>query len=178
MTQSDRERAILDRLAEIQAGEKAFDSWPEWEVAEGRKPVLHYRAPLRINGTLSNVTMHLITPQAAWDSEVYGQIEVSKPDTRSCWRVDPIEWNPASPHSNPSQAPSHLRLLTLTDRYHPFALNRRLGLAVFEQKVQGVANEFPRAITTFTEYCGLCADIWNCADMRDVPPPTWSKTLL
>lgn len=178
MTDKAREREIIDRLASIQSSVKSFDDWPEWEVSPGRKPMLHYRAPLQIDGSLSSAIIHLATPQAAWDAEIYGQIEVPRPGSRSSWRIDPIEWNPGSEHSNPPYAPADLRFITLRDRYHPFSLNRRFGLAVFEQSKPGVAVEFPRAITTFTEYCDLCAEIWNCADMRDVPPPIWSKTLL
>jgi len=172
------EDADLSRLAAISQAPKSFDSWPEWEVSEGRTtPILHFRAPLRIDGLLGPVIVHLTTPQAAWEDEMIGQVEVRRPTGRSSWGLDTIEWNPRNPHSNPPGAPAELRFLTLTDRMHPFALNRRLGLDAIEQKVKRIGVEFPRAITTFTEYCDLCAEVWHCPDMRDVPPPTWFKKL-
>ncbi len=72
-------------------------------------------------------------------------------------------------------APVEHRSMTLTDRIHPFALNRRYGIGVFKQTEPGVAIEFPRAITRFEDYLKLCAEIWKCPDVEDIPPPPWSK---
>lgn len=176
----DQERAALDRLAEIHAAPKSFDSWPEWEVHQERsRAMLHYRVPLRLSGVLGGgVVAHLVTPQQAWDSNVYGQVEVPAIGGRSTWRVDPVEWKPDRPHRNPNDAPAEHRFKEVHDRIHPFDLNRRLGILVFAQARIGIAIEFPRAIAIFEDYLSLCAEVWNCPDMRDVPPPTWHRTLV
>jgi hypothetical protein len=175
----DQERTLLDRLAAIHAALKTFDSVTEWVEERGRSIVLHYRAPLKIAGVLGGgVIAHFKTPLQVWESDVYGQIEVHAGGQKSALRLDPLEWRQPRPHRNPAAAPSDLRLLEIEDRIHPFGLNRRLGIGVYLQRVTGIAIPFPRAIDTFEAYLDLCAEVWNCPDARDIPPPTWSKSLI
>lgn len=174
-----QEQAIIEQLATVQRGAKTFDSWPEWEVLPGKThSSLHYRAPIRIDGVLGNALVHLVTPQNAWEDEMIGQIEVRKPDGRSCWAIDTVEWKPKRQHVNNASAPADLRFLTLDDRIHPFGLNRRLGIGAFDQSLPRIGTELSRAIANFTEYCELCAEVWQCPDMKDVAPPTWLKSLV
>jgi hypothetical protein len=163
-------------LAEIDAAEKSFDAWSEWSRETDRNTTrLHYRTALRVGGVLGGgVLLHIHTPEEQWDSDVYGQITVT---TRASvtLRLNPIEWRPIREHRNRADAPANHRFKTLSDRIHPFALNRRYGVGVFRQWDQGVAVEFPRAITRFEDYLKLCAEIWNCPDVEDIPPPPWSR---
>lgn len=175
----DQERAVLDRLAEIHAAEKSFDATPVWEQYDQRSTVrLRLVAPIRVNGRLGGgVSLRIHTPATSWESDVYGQIEVPKP-TKGSWRLDPVEWRPLKPHTNGPDAPASHRLKNLTDRIHPFPVNRRYGLKVFEQGSVGVAEDFPRAITRFEEYLDLCSEVWNFPDLRRLPPPQWTMLLV
>jgi hypothetical protein len=168
---ADEERAFLDLLAAIQRGPKTFDNWPDWEERQERRGViLHYRVALRIDGVLGRgVSLHLVTPKGAWESDLYGQIEVPRPDRNTLLRIDPIEWRPSRSHTNGGNAPAEHRFATHQDRMHPFSLNRRLGLTALEQHATGIAVAFPRAIAAFEDYLTLCADTWNCPDAKDIP---------
>ena len=174
-----QEAAIIDRLAAVHAAVKSFDAIPNWDVVADRnnnRLVIH--AAIRLDGKLGGgVFVRISTPQGAWDRDIYGQIEVQKP-TRGAWRIDPVEWEPLKPHTNGRTAPSKHRLVTLTNRIHPFALNRRYGLSVFDQKESSVAVDFPRAISRFEEYLDLCSEVWNFPELKDLSPPKWTKLLL
>lgn len=168
----------MERLAEVQAAIKSFDHTPSWETVTDRDNTrLCVHAALRLNGRLGGgVFVRIQTPQGSWERDVYGQIEVQRP-SKGCWRIDPIEWAPTRSHTNRRDTASEHRLVTLTNRVHPFALNRRYGLAVFEQKEPGVAVDFPREITRFEEYLDLCAEVWNFPDLKGLPPPKWTREL-
>lgn len=170
------EQRIIERLAEIDAAEKSFDAWSDWSPeGEFGRVRLHYRTALRVGGILGGgVLLHINTPEDEWDSDVYGHITVTTRASMTM-RLNPIEWRPLREHRNRPDAPADHRLKTLTDRFHPFALNRRYGLEVFRQRSQGVAVELPRAITRFEDYLKLCAEIWKCPDVEDIPPPPWSR---
>lgn len=92
-------------------------------------------------------------------------------------RLNPVEWRPLRDHRNRPDASPEYRGKTLTDRIHPFAANKRYGVAVFKQSEPGIAVEFPRAISRFEDYLKLCAEIWKCPDVEDIPPPPWSRRL-
>jgi len=118
-----------------------------------------------------------MTPQDTWDEEVYGQIEVRMPGI-SHLRLNPVEWRPLRYHDNPPDAPAAHQFVRLWDRWHPFDLNRPLGIRAFQQTRSGVAIPLLRAVTTFSEYTHLCADIWRCPDLLGLRPPPWSKQLI
>lgn len=176
---ADQERALLDRLAEICSAEKSFDGPVAWESYESKTTTrLRIEAPLRLDGKLGGgAFLRITTPGTAWESDVYGQIEVQKP-AKGRWRLDPIEWRPLKPHTNGPDTPSEHRFKTLTDRIHPFSLNRRYGLKVLDQGTPGVAVEFPRAVSKFEEYLELCSEVWNFPELRKLPPPQWTMLLL
>jgi hypothetical protein len=121
--------------------------------------------------------MRITTPRASWEHDVYGQIEVQKP-AKGNWRIDAVEWRPLKPHTNRPDASSEHRLVTLTNRIHPFSVNRRYGLGVFEQKDRSVGVDFPRAVERFEEYLSLCSDVWNFPELKGLSPPKWSMLLL
>lgn len=172
------EAAILERLAEVHAAAKSFDHVPAWDTVTDRDNTrLFVHAAIRIDGRFGGgVYVRISTPQHSWDRDVYGQIEVQRP-TKGCWRVNPIEWEPVRAHTNRRDAPSEHRLVTLTNRIHPFALNRRYGLSVFEQKEAGIAIDFPREIARFEEYLDLCSEVWNFPDLKSLQPPKWTREL-
>lgn len=172
--------ALLARLEVVNAAEKSFDAFPDWETVTDRtSSSLHYAPALKLEGTLGGgVSIRLVTPTTGWECEVYGQISVTIPGSRSCLRLNPIEWRPRREHRNAATAPAPHAMKTLRDRWHPFDLNRPLGIRVFQQAEIGVATPLPRAISTFLDYIGLCAELWNCNDVNRIPPPPWSQTLL
>lgn len=176
----DIERLMIERLAEIHAAQKSFDSAPEWrEVTDRSGTRLVCHEALRLDGKLGGgVFVRIHTPRTNWESDVYGQIEALKRQGAGRLRLDAVEWEPLKPHTNRRDAPSEHRLVTLTNRIHPFAVNRRYGLSVFEQSDKGVAVDFPRQIKRFEEYLALCAETWNFPDLRDLQPPKWSKQLV
>lgn len=168
--------AAIDLLKAIAPAEKRFDSHPDWIVRRDRPtPSLEFSVGLLIDGVARGVQVHLKTPQPAWESDLYGQIGVAYPRVKGLLRLAPVEWRPLRVHSNPAAAPPHLRLLTLSDRWHPPAENFALGPPAFLQHIPGIAAPLPRAIATFEEYLSLCADLWNCPDMASVPPPPWTQ---
>lgn len=178
----DRTQAeqLLARLEAVSSCDKTFDATEKWvEIHEREAGRLIFRVALRLNGVLGGgVYARLTTPKLGWDEDVYGHLEVQRLDHRSCLRLLPIEWRPYSPHQNTGAAPSHLRLLSIEDRWHPFDLNKPLGIEVFQQTKTGVAAPFPRAINSFQEYLDFCADVWKCPDVRSIPVPPWSKLLV
>lgn len=171
--------ALLARLGTVNGAAKSFDAFPNWEIVTDRSSsALHYVTALRIDGALGGgVSLRLVTPISAWEQDVYGQISVAVPGARSQLRLTPIEWRPRREHRNPDRAPEPHRLISVKDRWHPFDLNRPLGIRVFQQADPGVAVPLPRAISSFSDYIALCAELWNCPDATRIPAPPWSRTL-
>lgn len=118
------------------------------------------------------------TPESAWERDVYGHIEIAHPELSRPVRIIPVEWRPLHPHDNRGRGPPEHRFRTLTDRWHPFDINAPLGIDVFLQAAVGIAVPLPREIANFSEYCNLCAELWNCPDVRLVPAPEWREDLL
>jgi hypothetical protein len=122
--------------------------------------------------------MRLDTPSEAWESDVYGQIEVRLPGVSRTLRVDPIEWKPLHYHDNPPNAPPVHRHQRLWDRILPFEVNAQFGLGAFDQSSPGIATELPRAPANFREYTDLCSDLWKCPDLLGLDPPPWVRKLV
>lgn len=164
----------------MHAARKDFDSKPDWVERENREGVrLTLTVPLLLDGEFGGgVEALLSTPKGAWEEDLYGQITVRHPAKSLNLRVCPVEWRPLKTHDNSGDAPKDLRFQTLSDRFHPFDLNKALSLEVFAQRARGIAAPLPRAIASFSDYIDLCADLWNCPNMRSVPPPPWAKVLL
>lgn len=178
MTPAEVEVLLL-KLSLVNAAKKTFDSFPNWETVTDRSSSsLHYTTALRLDDALGGgVSLRLVTPTTGWEKEIYGQIEVAIPGARSSLRLGPIEWGPKRQHRNSANAPYPHRFKTLSDRWHPFDLNQPLGIRVFQQAEAGVAVALPRAISSFSDYIALCAELWNCPDATRIPPPPWSRTL-
>lgn len=178
MTPAEVETLLL-KLSLVNAAKKTFDSFSDWATVTDRSSsALHYVVALRLDGVLGGgASMRLVTPTNGWEKEVYGQIEIALPGTRSSLRLGPIEWGPKRQHRNPANAPAPHSLKTVGDRWHPFDLNQPLGIRVFQQFDSGVAVPLPRAISSFSDYIVLCAELWNCPDATRIPPPPWSRTL-
>jgi hypothetical protein len=174
------EEALLARLAEITAAPKSFDTAPSWEAIQDRASArLCCTVALRIGGVLGGGAAIMIkTPREAWEEDVYGHIQVRRPNTPHHLRLLPVEWRPLGIHYNPGDAPPELRFLGLADRHHPFDLNQPLGISVFSQSRAGIARELPRAIASFEAYLDLCAELWNCPDVRSIERPPWSPKLV
>jgi len=171
----EQEAGLLAYLAAIAPAPKSFDSIASWRVIQDRtSPILECLVSLKIDGVARGVRARFRTPQALWEQEAYAQIEVVSPLVRGALRIMPIEWRPRRSHRNPAAAPDHLRLLTLTDRWHPTPENLPLGIGVFAQYDVGIAAPLPRAIATFEDYLALCAELWNCPDALHVPNPPWT----
>lgn len=175
-----KEDEILARLDQVHQAEKSFDSPPIWVQSQERtSAILSCQVSLRLNGILTGgASIRIRTPLNCWEEDVYGQIEVRLFGLRRQLRLSPVEWKPMREHRNPATAPEELRYLILEDRYHPYELNRPLGVNVFYQTLTGVAAPLPQTIANFQDYASLCAEIWNCPDMGSVPPPPWSRSLI
>lgn len=174
------EAQILEQLAAVCAADKAFDSPVDWIAVKDNRGQerLYLRGALRLGGILGGgVTLFISTPRYDWERDVYGQLEVRRPGLRSHLRLLPVEWRPRRQHRNPATASASLRLLTLGDRWHDFADNAPLGINGFNQTQTGIARDLPRAISSFSDYLNLAADIWKIPDLRTIAPPPWSKTL-
>lgn len=177
------EREVLEGVARVARAHKSFDCKPDTRPAWRRQPargaeIWTLTCGLRLNGALAGGAMiRLKTPTDVWEEDVYGHVEVRIPGVPRACRIDPIEWRPLGPHTNPPDAPEGLGLMTLFDRHHPSHLNRPLGVAVLHQTATGIAAPLPRDITTFAEYVHLCAEVWNCPDMRSIEAPEWKPTL-
>lgn len=178
MSPAEEDR-LLRRLEEVAAAEKTFDAAENWvALTDKSSSVLQYRVSLRIDGVLQgDVSLRLTTPLRAWEEDVYGQIGVGIPGSKTELRLNPVEWRPRRKHSNPASANPPLDLLTLSDRWHPFEHNKVLGIKVFRQDQPGIAAPLPRAISSFTDYIDLCAELWNCPDTTRIPAPPWSRDL-
>lgn len=175
MTPDEAAEAIAT-LRAIASATKEFDEPPKWVVRTDRPtPALELSASLRIDGVLRGVRIRLKTPRPSWEADVYGHIEVTVARHRGFLRLAPIEWRPQRAHTNSARAPAEHRLLSFLDRWHPPELNYDLGIDAFAQDAPGIAAALPRAIATFEEYLGLCADLWHCPDMASVPPPPWTQ---
>lgn len=180
VTQAE-EDAIINRLVEINDATKTLDSFPEWELVPNRtNGKLYWVSALRLGGMLGGgVSVRFATPADAWETDVYGHIEVAVPSLGPRrLRINPAEWKPKSVHRNPVWAPEPHRLATYSDRWHPFEWNRSQGLIVFTQGGGGAASPLPPEVTTFSSYLHFCAYIWKCADIERVPPPPWSRRLV
>lgn len=175
MTPNEAAEAIAS-LRALAPAAKEFDGPAAWIVRTDRPtPSLELSVSLRIDGILRGARVRLKTPQPSWEADVYGHIEVTVSRHHGFLRLAPIEWRPQRAHTNSASAPAEYRLLSFLDRWHPPELNYERGIAAFAQDVPGVAAPLPRAIATFEEYLGLCADLWNCPDMARVPPPPWTQ---
>ena len=175
------EEAIIERLAVIDASEKTLDNLPNWILVLDRPSgKLYWNAAVRVNSFLGGgVSIRFTTPQEAWNSDVYGHIEVAIPSLGSRrLRLNPAEWKPKKEHHNPAWAPEPHRLTTCLDRWHPYSLNKNNGLNIFTQAAVGVAVPFPDDILTFSDYLSFCAGIWKCPDVLKVTPPPWSPQLI
>ena len=171
---------IYDRLRFIAEAKKAFDSTPKWEpITHRASQRLVMVVALRLNGVLrGGVSLRLRTPIAAWDEDVYGQIEVRLPGMNRPLRLNPIEWRPRRYHDNPASSPPAHRNQRLWDRWHPFDLNALHGMQGFDQSGGGIAVPLPHIPASFSEYANLCASLWVCSDMYDLPPPPWTDEML
>lgn len=173
------EERILRHLDHVEAANKRFDSLAKWRVIEGRTKLLLMRVAVRLDGVLGGGASVLIaTPAHAWESDVYGHIEVKFQQFQRSLRVHPLEWRPIRPHTNPPDCPEPHASHRLKDRWHPYDLNRDRGVACLSQGKPGVAVELPRAISNFEEYLEMAANVWRCPDLYDVPRPEWTKTLI
>jgi hypothetical protein len=174
------ESDVLDILSRVARAAKAFDGRPTWRRQPGRgTEVWMLTVALRLDDLLAGgASVRLKTPTQVWEEDVYGHVEVRVIGIPRAFRLDPIEWRPLAPHTNPPDAPDDLGSMVLFDRHHPAALNLLLGMSVLQQTAPGVAVPLPRDITTFREYVNLCAEAWNFPDMRTIEPPEWKPTLL
>lgn len=175
------EERILAHMDMVEAARKTFDRKPVWQIVEGsgRGRCLSLRAAVRLNGVLAGgASIFLTTPENAWESDVYGHVDVRFPQITGHLRIAPLEWRPLRLHVNPPDSPETHRFHRLTDRWHPYGLNRPRGIPCLRQSTAGVAVEPPRAISNFEEYCEVAADIWHCPDMYGLPRPEWTETLL
>lgn len=170
---------LLTRLYDANLTSKTLDETPRWEKVRDRQSVkLEYRAALRMDGNLGGgVSVRLQTPENGWEDDLYGQIEIRRPGMRSALRLNPVEWRPLREHRNPPDAPEPYRLKILRDRWHPFELNQPLGIDVFTQSKPGIAAPLPRAVSSFSDYIDLCAELWRLPELREIPAPPWSKQL-
>jgi hypothetical protein len=175
--QADRIRA---RLQEVNDAPKTLDFMSEWETVLNRPSgKLQWQTALRLNGVLGGgVSALLCTPVDAWESDVYGQLTVKPSFLSRALRLNPVEWRPLRPHSNPRYAPPDFALQTYTDRWHPFELNKDCDINVFLQKAVSVAAPLPSDMRTFSDFLSFCARVWKCSEIQKVPPPPWSKNLI
>jgi hypothetical protein len=177
----DLENQILDALERISQAQKAFDENPNWvSISDNRgSERLELTAALQINGVLGGgVSLRINTPRNSWEKDVYGHIEVRRPDMKPHARLAAIEWRPRHDHTNPPYAPYGLRLKVLSDRWHSFDDNRHLGIEAFTQSKASVARPLPRTILSFREYIELAAEIWNFPEATTIETPEWSRLLL
>ena len=171
---------IVERLRFISEARKAFDSKPKWELTPYRASQrLVMIVALKLNGVLKGgVSLRLRTPVNSWEEDVYGQLEVKLPGMNRALRLNPVEWRPKRYHDNPSSGPQAHRNERLWDRWHPFELNVMHGMQGFDQSGGGIAVPLPSVPGSFSEYADLCASLWICNDMYEVPPPPWTRDML
>ncbi|WP_376710355.1 hypothetical protein [Pseudochrobactrum lubricantis] len=170
---------IFNFLDTVNKSEKTFDDFSKWdEYTDRSSGKLRYVTAIQLNGILGGgVSIRITTPKETWEEDVYGQIEVRPPRMKRSLRVNPIEWRPLRPHVNSATAPSPYGLQQYFDRWHPYDLNKPLGIGAFDQSDKGVATPLPRAISSFSEYLELCSEIWKCPDVKGIPTPPWSPQL-
>ena len=177
----DRAAKIFDGLRYVAEAKKSFDSTPRWEALPNSRQSSSHQllVAVRLNGILrGGVQLRLITPAKVWEEDVYGQIEVKLPGSTRWLRLTPVEWRPLHRHDNPSNAPTAHRQVGLFDRWFPFEINAAYGMQAFDQSGPGIAVPLPREPTSFSEYANLCADLWVCADLYELPPPPWARTMV
>lgn len=173
-------RQIFERLDAVNEADKSIDALTDWYITLNRPTgKLQWQAALKLNGRLGGgVSATLSTPIDVWEKDVYGQITVLLSAQKRTVRLNPVEWRPIRPHSNPFNAPEGHALRTYLDRWHPYELNRDRDISVFLQSAVGVAAPLPDDINSFSDYLHFCARVWKCPDIRKVPPPPWSPSLV
>lgn len=171
---------LLQHLEKVNEAPKSVDAFSDWYLVQNRPSgKLEWHAALRVSGQLGGgVAARLATPVDVWERDVYGHIELKLPFMPRVVRLNPVEWRPRRPHSNPPTAPKDLALITCFDRWHPFELNRQQDPLVFLQAAVGVAAPLPGGINGFSDYLHFCAIVWKCPDIEKVPPPPWSPSLV
>lgn len=178
MTNSNEK--IFAALRYISAARKSFDTKPNWKTIENNRFSFIHQViiPIRLDGILRDgVQIRILTPAKVWEEDVYGQLEMRLPGVRRSLRLNAVEWRPLRPHGNPADGPAAHRRETLFDRWYPFEINAQHGMQAFDQNGAGIAVPLPREPTNFSEYANLCADLWVCPDMYDLPPPPWARTM-
>lgn len=177
---SELHQQALERLETVSDADKSIDALTDWyKVLNRPTGKLQWQAALKLNGVLGGgVSAILSTPIDVWEKDVYGQISVLLPTYKRTVRLNPVEWRPIRPHSNPFDAPEGHALRTYLDRWHPYELNRDKDISVFLQSAVGVAVPLPDGIDSFSDYLHFCARVWRCPDIQKVPPPPWSPSLV
>lgn len=180
MLTPEQRKQLVDHLDHVNAASKSIDAMSQWyKVLNRPTGKLEWQAALKLDGFLGGgVSVLFSTPVDTWEADVYGQISVKMAFLPRAVRINPVEWKPRRPHSNPPGAPEGLALETLRDRWHPYALNRDLDVQVFLQGAVGIAEPLPTGIGSFSDYLKFCAIVWKCPDIERVPPPPWSRNLL
>jgi hypothetical protein len=172
---------ILAHLDFVDEVEKEVDSISDWQLIEHRPTgSLQWQSAVRLSGRLGGgAAVRLMTPADVWEKDVYGHIEVRPPvHPQRMLRINPVEWRPRRSHRNPNWGPEEHRLETYRDRWHPYNENRMGGIEVFLQSKTGLALPLPAPIASFSQYLHVCSKIWKCPNLKDVPPPPWSPSLL
>lgn len=171
---------LLEHLDNVNSASKSIDAMSDWYMVLNRPTGrLEWQAALKLNGVLGGgVSARFATPVDAWDADIYGQLEVKMAFLPRSVRVNPVEWRPKRPHTNPPNAPAGLALETFFSRWHPYEINRDQDVNVFLQAAVGIADALPDGIISFSDYLKFCSIVWKCPDIERVPPPPWSRSLL